>query len=376
MKMQTATLNNEYGEEWFITLETPTGLNVADSIARLTDAYEGGKRDLGLGSETEIMVRVHLSDIANQLTPLLQSFSYRQRDFLLSVVGQPPARGGKFALQAYHIKAAKPVNKVLHEPGVLTVKHGNYTSLWMSTQPSSVESSYQQTHQIFGSLSQWLHSFGARLEDDVQRTWIFVRDVDNNYRGMVDARRELFRFVGLNESTHYIASTGIEGLGPRVNDLVTMDSLSVLGLSPLQIRYMAAEDHLCPTHEYAVTFERGTQLVYSDRSHYYISGTASIDSHGNVLHVGDVSRQCSRTLANIRALLTNYGGDLEDIKLLVVYLRDTSDTHVVEDFLKASLSSAIPTIFVKGAVCRPTWLVEMEAIAVKPWKDNRFSPFC
>ena len=32
----------------------------------------------------------------------------------------------------------------------------------------------------------------ARLENDVIRTWLYVRDLDNNYQGMPDARRELF----------------------------------------------------------------------------------------------------------------------------------------------------------------------------------------
>ncbi|MGE4505567.1 MAG: Rid family hydrolase [Desulfovibrionaceae bacterium] len=366
---------NDHGAEHHICLEAPPGLTFPESLDTLADRYAGVLRDAGLDKGSEVLVRIHASDIANQAAALRERFDGPGRESVLSLVGQPPAAGGKLALEAYHMRPANGGGKLLHEPGALLVGHGKYRSLWLSGAPTSPEGSYQQTLQVFGQLSAWMERLGGKIENDVQRTWIYMRDVDNSYAGMVDARRELFRFMGLNEGTHYIASTGIEGLAPRADQLVLMDSLSVLGLHPTQVSYLEARDHLCPTHEYAVTFERGTRIVYGDRSHCYISGTASIDNQGNVLHVGDVVRQCRRTLANIEALLDGSGTRLEDVKQLVCYLRDPADHPLVRDFLDQALPGGIPRIIVRGPVCRPTWLVEMEAICATPRGDERFAPF-
>ena len=95
--------------------------------------------------------------------------------------------------------------------------------------------------------------------------------------------------------------------------------LAVLGLDQEQVHYMAALDNLCPTHDYGVTFERGTRVTFGDRSHFYISGTASIDNKGDVLYEGDVIRQTERTIENISALLQSCDADFSDMKLIVVY---------------------------------------------------------
>lgn len=279
-------------------------------------------------------------------------------------------------MEAYHLKNDPLLSKKSISENALLVEHNSYHSLWTSLRPNKPGPSYQQTQQLFGHLSNILHSNDARLENDVIRTWIYVRDVDNNYQGMVDARRELFEIVGLTKGTHYIASTGIEGNGNNVSDLIILDALSVKGLKPQQITYMSAPEYLCPTYEYNVTFERATRVTYGDRSHYYISGTASIDREGNILYIGDVEKQAKRTLTNINALLSRYHANLNDLKILIVYLRDISDYWTIQHFLENNLPPGIPYIIVRGSVCRPLWLIEMEGIAISNFQSEFFDPFC
>ena len=57
-----------------------------------------------------------------------------------------------------------------------------------------------------------------------------------------------------------------------------MDAYSLLGLQPEQVSYLNDFDRLCATKDYDVTFERGTRIAYADRTHHFISGTASIDT--------------------------------------------------------------------------------------------------
>jgi enamine deaminase RidA (YjgF/YER057c/UK114 family) len=153
-----------------------------------------------------------------------------------------------------------------------------------------------------------------------------------------------------------------------------MDACSVKGLKPGQVTYLYAKDHLSPTHEYGVTFERGTAITYGDRRQIYISGTASIDHKGDVLHIGDIEQQTLRMLENIRALLDEGGMTLDDIAMAIVYLRDTADAQNVRHILTRELP-ALNYVMVLAPVCRPTWLVEMECIAMRAMSDNRYNPF-
>ncbi len=373
-KIKTHT--TEYGTESFIAFESPPGLSFSESLEPLFETYDAILRENLLNEESEIMLRFHLSDITNQKDELESLLRFRNRNCLISMVGQPPASRSKVALEAYHIKSITPINKRLFCHNALSVQHSEYNSIWTRCRPQYVGPSYQQTQQIFGQLSTLMRVHHAKIEDHLIRTWIYVRDVDNNYQGMVDARRELFELVGLSKATHYIASTGIDGCGETVSDLVLMDALAVTGLDPSQITYMSATDFLCPTYEYNVTFERATRVMFGDRSHYYISGTASIDHEGNILHVGNVVKQADRTLINIQALLNNYGASLDDMQILIVYLRDVSDREIVESFLQSVLPPGLPYIIVRGCVCRPLWLIEMEGIAVSNISNKNFAPFC
>jgi enamine deaminase RidA (YjgF/YER057c/UK114 family) len=123
-----------------------------------------------------------------------------------------------------------------------------------------------------------------------------------------------------------------------------------------------------------VTFERGTRIAYADRAHHFISGTASIDGSGEVVHLGDVRRQLERTLANVDALLRSGGAQIENMTHFLVYLRDPSDYAIVKNYL-AERFPEIPRLILRGAVCRPEWLIEIEGIAIAPHDDPALPQF-
>ena len=229
----------------------------------------------------------------------------------------------------------------------------------------SPASAAAQTRALFADLIGTLGAQGGTLRDHCIRTWVYLKDVDVFYRDMVDSRRELFAEQGLTGATHFIASTGIEGACAHRHDLVALDAYSILGLVPGQISYLNDFDRLCPTKDYNVTFERGTRIAYADRAHLFISGTASIDRAGAVVHPGDTLRQLDHTLANIAALLRAGGAGLDDLMHILVYLRDPTDHARVAGYLGRRFPG-LPTLVVHGPVCRPEWLVEVEGIAVAP----------
>jgi len=260
------------------------------------------------------------------------------------------------------------------EHGAVVCESNGYRHIWRMGFTCVEGDSAQQTDSILNEYEHMLGKFGATLADNCIRTWFFVRDVDTQYAGLVRARRENFVREGLTQKTHYIASTGIGGSPAETKALVQMGTYALMGFKPQQQRYLYAKTHLNPTYEYGVTFERGTRLEYGDRTHIFISGTASINNRGEVMHVGNIRMQVLRMWENVEMLLKEGGMNYSDVMHLVVYLRDTGDYELVCEMFRKRFPD-IPTVFSLAPVCRPTWLVEMECIAVKANNNSLYRAF-
>ena len=140
------------------------------------------------------------------------------------------------------------------------------------------------------------------------------------------------------------------------------------------MRFLYAPTHLNPTYEYGVTFERGTVVEFGDRAHAYISGTASINNKGEVVHVGDIEAQTYRMMENVNALLTEGNFSESDIAQIIVYLRDLCDYDRVKRIISARYQQT-PVVYTLAPVCRPEWLIEMECIAIKQCTNETFREF-
>ncbi len=358
--------------EHTITIEAPGELSLPRQLDVIAQRYAEATQALRLPPETAIFRRIYLSDAANQAALLRESSLFQEpldSPVAVSLVQQAPLPNSKVAMLAYHLDSRTPLIKRYGPPGHLIVEREELGHLWSTRlcasnidQPSSAA---DQTRDVFGRLIDALAANGAALADNCVRTWIYVKDVDVFYQDVNAARSALFEQHGLTRDTHYLASTGIEGACAHRYDVVLMDAYSILGLMPAQVAFLSAYDHLCATKDYNVTFERGTRIAYADRAHHFISGTASIDPAGQVVHPGDVRRQLERALDNVEALLRAGDASLADMTHFIVYLRDPSDLPLIEPYLGERFP-AVPRLIVRGAVCRPEWLVEVEGIAVAP----------
>lgn len=372
--MDTVFVNSR-GEEYFFSYEADPGLDLDISLSNIFDAYECFLTDRELSPESSIILRFFVSDITNQKLVLKNYLQHKKISGFVSIIGQQPANGGKIAMMATHIKAKhNNINKSLVH-GDLVISHGDYNTYVSKQVPDKAGNCKFQTKIVFCKLENKATSWKATIEKNALRTWVYVRDIDLHYNAMVKKRREIFKSIGLNRDTHYIASTGIESTFTTGSQLIEMDSLLMTGHHPDQIEYMKAPDHMCPTYLYDVTFERGVKILFGDRSHFHISGTASIDHNGDVLHKQSVTRQTQRAFHNIRALMENHGGKLNDIRSMIVYLRDTSDYNRIKPYIEDMVPDA-SYVMVKGLICRPEWLMEIEAYAVSGNGDKRFSYFC
>ncbi len=313
-----------------------------------------------------VMKRYFLSDSTNQ-QPLMRS----EEGVSISLIQQQPLDGSKIAVWVYLVDQAE----VRQDPGnMVVVSHNGYQHLWRMGMVHSDGDSAHQTQTVLEQYEQQLARYGATLAENCLRTWFFVRDVDTQYAGLVHARRENFDRQGLTPKTHYIASTGIGGYPADTKALIQLGTVAATGLQPGQQQYLYARTHLNPTYEYGVTFERGTAVRYGDRQHVYISGTASIDNRGKVLHVGDIEAQTHRMWENVEMLLKEAGTDFSDVMQIIVYLRDTADAQLVTRMFGERFPH-IPTVITLAPVCRPTWLIEMECVAVSPQSNPQYRAY-
>lgn len=312
-----------------------------------------------------ILKRYFLSDSTNQ-QPLMK----KEPDCAISIIQQPPLDGSKIAVWIYIQKGSKVAN----ENGMIVSEHNGYRHLWKMGMHEHKGDSAWQTESLLISYEEVLQNFNANIADNCIRTWFFVRDVDTQYAGMVKARKMNFEEQGLTEHSHYIASTGIGGLPADTRALVQMGTYAVTGFEEAQERYLYAPTHLNPTYEYGVTFERGTLMEYGDRAHVFISGTASINNRGEVMHIGDIVKQTKRMWENVEKLLEEANTTFDDVMQIIVYLRDVADYQTVKEMFEERFPDT-PYVITLAPVCRPTWLIEMECIAVAERNNPQFRDF-
>ena len=318
-----------------------------------------------LKGATAVFKRYFLSDAANQADDVIAS---DVSDCAKSIIEQAPLDGTKIALWVYLMT---DVSTRQTDSGLYEATHGSYRHLWNGTAYNLAANSEHQMRLLFNEYVMQLAHEECTLADNCIRTWLFVNDIDLNYGGVVRARNQVFFTQGLTPQTHFIASTGIGGRQQDANVLAQMDNYAVKGISREQVHHLYASTHLNRTSDYGVSFERGTYVDYGDRRHVFISGTASIDNKGRIVHPKDVVKQTHRMLENVEALLNEAGCTYDEVAEMVVYLRDPSDYAVVSK-LYAERFPDKPYVMVWAPVCRPGWLVEMECMAVKAQENADF----
>ena len=359
------TVNGGVNEYHVMISATDVMAPYQQQLDAVLDAYQHLLKN-ELKGATAVFKRYFLSDAANQADEVIAS---DVSDCAKSIIEQAPLDGTKIALWVYLMSG---VSTRQTDSGLYEAAHGSYCHLWNGTAFNLAANSEHQMRLLFNEYVMQLAHEDCTLADNCIRTWLFVNDIDLNYGGVVRARNQVFFTQGLTPQTHFIASTGIGGRQQDANVLAQMDSYAVKGITREQVHHLYASTHLNRTSDYGVSFERGTYVDYGDRRHVFISGTASIDNKGRIVHPKDVLKQTHRMWENVEALLNEAGCSYDEVMEMVVYLRDPSDYAVVSKLYQERFPNK-PYVIVLAPVCRPGWLVEMECMAVKNQENPAFS---
>ena len=124
-------------------------------------------------------------------------------------------------------------------------------------------------------------------------------------------------------------------------------------------------------YEKPSAFSRGMRVELTNETILFISGTASVDEHGASIHQGDFKAQCRRMYQNVTALLESEGADWHDMARATIYIADMRDYDAFNEvrcefFDSIGLHPYPASTCIEARICRPEWLLEMEAIVIMP----------
>ncbi|MDX1699586.1 MAG: Rid family hydrolase [Melioribacteraceae bacterium] len=198
----------------------------------------------------------------------------------------------------------------------------------------------------------------------IVRMWVFLKDIDNNYRDFSHARNQIYWENGIRDRSFVSTCVGCDDLTEDRHLCLKLLLSDQLGEA--NVTYMDLFSHLPHTRTYGVSFERGAVFDYGHVKHYHISGTASISINGQVLYGGDVVKQTERVFEIIKALLTKYGATKDDIISVICYVRNKDHIPFVKKAIRETdlNLNKINLTVEEAKICRPNWLVEAECFAL------------
>jgi enamine deaminase RidA (YjgF/YER057c/UK114 family) len=284
---------------------------------------------------------------------------------------QPPAADGRLLeLQVYVLYSPSGTQRVeavaglpaategkrVTEPGLTHIHLQNLTA----DDALCAADFRSQCQGLFDQIGRVLDDHGLSVQQ-LLRTWIYLRDLDLDYGVLNEVRNACFAEWGV---TYLPASTGIEGGTHPTTWRICADVCIGWGDNLDEIDEMHGES-LGNAFDYGSAFSRGLCVQRMDRTLLYVSGTASIDTEGNVVHVGDIEGQCRRMLDNVEALLRPHGATLADSINAVTYLKQRQFLPVFEQVCRErGVPADLLNTIVVADVCRPDWLCEIELTAV------------
>ncbi|GAA2183115.1 hypothetical protein GCM10009785_25270 [Brooklawnia cerclae] len=116
-----------------------------------------------------------------------------------------------------------------------------------------------------------------------------------------------------------------------------------------------------------VAFSNAIEVPISpDTSLIWVAGQIAFDEAGHLVGVGDIAAQTEQAIANIRAILARFGGDLSDVTNVLVFVTTLEGLAEVHRVRLAHFSEPFPasTLVQVGALVHPDALIEIQAQAV------------
>jgi reactive intermediate/imine deaminase len=100
----------------------------------------------------------------------------------------------------------------------------------------------------------------------------------------------------------------------------------------------------------------------------FVAGQVALDQDGNLVGEGDAAAQARQVLTNLKTVVEEAGGRMEDVARTTLYLTRLEDRGPVAEVRKEFFPSPAPanTLLVVSSLAAPEYLVEIDAIVALP----------
>jgi Putative translation initiation inhibitor, yjgF family len=102
-----------------------------------------------------------------------------------------------------------------------------------------------------------------------------------------------------------------------------------------------------------------------------LSGEVPLDSKGNIVGQGDLGKQTEQVFKNIKNIISDLGGTMDNVVKLGVFLTDVSQIQTFRDIRNRFINLKTPptsTLVQVSKLFRDDVLIEVEATAIIPKK--------
>ncbi len=108
-------------------------------------------------------------------------------------------------------------------------------------------------------------------------------------------------------------------------------------------------------------------IVESPRT-LYVAGQVPVDKDGNIVSPGDAGAQTRKVMENIKAVIEQAGGKMENVAKTTVYVTNFEDRGAIGEVRKEFFPGEPPanTFLVISSLAHPDFLVEIEAVVPLP----------
>ncbi|PKN52086.1 MAG: hypothetical protein CVU55_08500 [Deltaproteobacteria bacterium HGW-Deltaproteobacteria-13] len=213
----------------------------------------------------------------------------------------------------------------------------------------------------FNKISEVLRGF-QMSESAIARTWLFIRDILNDYEELNKAREQFFEKWNPAANQILPASTGIQNhiIG---NEILAFEFCAFSG-EHVTVKQISSPLQNEPT-AYGKLFSRAVVAGFPRSKLLFVSGTAAIDKAGASVYIGNFKSQMEFTLEVISAILKQENCSFSNVVQAIVYLKRSKDMSSCFQILDQAGFPRERTLFQPGVdICRDNLLCEIEAMAV------------
>lgn len=229
----------------------------------------------------------------------------------------------------------------------------------------------KQAETMFHKAEALLRAEGASFRD-VVRTWIYVENILDWYNEFNSARNTCFTDFGLlqngdlnhAEEIFLPASTGIEGKNPKgVPTIMDLLAITQRANTGVQIQPLYGTRQRSP-YRYGSAFSRAMRVLEPEEKWIFVSGTASINEKGGIVHNSDLSSQVEHTTKVVNSLIRPEDASFSDLCEATVFLKRKSDFAIYRETAESLGLSNIPAVYLVADVCWNELLFELDAAFV------------